>query len=275
MVAKTAEEALSAPDRWDPCYRIYTPFFALRLIWAALRTGSRARRIALLNRCRDYRSLARDPRLLALHRKLNAYLAEEAREWRSYSYGEGYFYQSLPSVGITGLRDTEGRVAAMGLRQRLAGKRVLDIGCNAGFVDLSIADAAQCVVGIDVNPHVIEIARLVARFQGASNLTFLVSPFEEFDLTDRFDSVLSFANHSTYDGNTRQSLQAYFQRCHDVLEPGGSLLFESHTPEHEGKQLEAVCSLIGNQFEIQERHVLDHGGYLDRNRTFVVARRLN
>lgn len=262
-----------AATDWDRHYARYSRRFAMRLTWTALRARSPARRRALLNRQRDYLALASDPARLALHRALNACLEREAAAWQSYAYGEGYFYQGLRAIGVTGLRDTETRVAAIDLRTRLASRRVLNIGCNSGFVDLAIADVAGAVVGFDPNPYMIDAARIAAEALDVRNVEFLVSSFEDFEVAGAFDAVLSFANHSTYDGNTRQTLEAYFDRCHDVLAPGGLLLFESHPPAHEGDQLETVCGLIDERFEIEERRILDRGTYLDRHRTFVAARR--
>lgn len=254
-------------------YDRYTFWAVPRLLFDAWRSRKPLRRLSLLNRYRDYLGLARNPDLLPVHRAINTQLAESARSWASYDYGEGYFYQSLPGLGISGLRDTAARVQAMRLRERLAGRRVLEIGCNSGFIALSIADVAAEVVGFDINPHLIGIAREAALSLKHQNLRFEVSTFEDFNESTTFDAVLSFANHSTYDGNTRQGIEEYFTRCRDLLAPGGLLLFESHTPSHEGDGLEGVIAVIGRLFAIHERHVLGSGSFLDRGRTFVVASR--
>jgi SAM-dependent methyltransferase len=258
---------------WDRQYQRYAPTFPLRLALKVLGTRSKLRKASLMNRQRDYMGLAGNAPLLGLHRTLNACMSRAASEWESYDYGEGYFYQSFAAIGLSGLRDTEARLEAIGLAARVAGRRVLEIGCNTGFISLSIAGAAERVVGFDLNPYLIEAAEAVAEFLEVSNTQFSVSSFEEFASSDRFDTVLSFANHSTYDGNTRQSLEEYFQRCHDLVAPGGSFLFESHPPALEGYGLDGVCDLIGQLFQIDERRVLEYGTTLDTGRTFIAARR--
>jgi len=242
-----------------------------RFLIDALLARRPLRRLSLLNHYRDYLDLAGHPDRLALHRKLNQHLHASAHAWDSYDYGEGYFYQSFPRIGISGLRDTAARVDAMGLRDRLAGLRVLEIGCNTGFVALSVADVAAEVVAFDINPHLVDIARTTAGYLGASNTRFDTCSFEDFTADAPFDAVLSFANHCTYDGNTRQNVEQYFTRCRDLLVPGGLLLFESHTPAYEGDGLPGVIETLGRWFTIREQRVLNVGTFLDRGRTFIVA----
>lgn len=254
-------------------YERYRLAGMLRFIWDGLRTREPRRRLALMNRQRDYQNLAGHPELMPLHLEMNRHLEAAAREWPSYDYGEGYFYQGCAVLGISGLRNTEARVRALALRRRLAGRRVLEIGCNTGFVALSVADVARQVVGFDPNPHLIDIARRAAAYLGHTCCDFQVTTFESFTAEEPFDVVLSFANHATYDGNTRQTLDEYFARCHALTRPGGWLLFESHPPQHEGDGLHDVLRIIERHYEIVERSELHQGTFLDRGRTFVAARR--
>src|SRR5439155_627214 len=165
---------------------------------------------------------------------MNRQLVLQADRWDSYDYGEGYYYQSSDELGITGLRDTTGRVEAFGLKELLTGRSVLEIGCNAGFLSIAIAPSARRLVAFELNPYLIAIGELGADFLGFHNVEFSVAAFEDFTTDETFDDVLSFANHHTYDGNTRQSLAEYFERCHTLTRPGGRLIFESHPPEIEG-----------------------------------------
>ncbi len=253
-------------------YERYSYRFLARLFADALLSRSRLRKLAIAHRQADYLRLARaDARLLALHARINRHLLAACEQWPSYDYGEGYFYQSLASIGVTGMRDTTARVEAMNLRAHVSGKRVLDIGCNSGFVALSIASAADQVTAFDVNPHLIAVARDAAEYLGLGNTDFSACSFEDFTARSPFEAVLSFANHSTYDGNTRQTIEQYFQRCGDLLAPGGLLLFESHTPQHEGDGLRHVREIIGRLFSVRNEQILDVGTFLDRGRTFIVA----
>ncbi len=253
-------------------YERYSYRFLARLFADALLSRGRLRKLAIAHRQADYLRLARaDERLLALHARINRHLMAAREQWSSYDYGEGYFYQSLDAIGVRGMRDTTARVEAMNLRTHVAGRRVLDIGCNSGFVALSIAPVAAHVTGLDINPHLIAVARDAADYLDLNNTDFSACAFEDFPARAPFDAVLSFANHSTYDGNTRQPIERYFQRCGDLLAPGGLLLFESHTPQHEGDGLQHVREIISRRFAVREKRILDVGSFLDRGRTFIVA----
>ena len=85
--------------------------------------------------------------------------------------------------------------------------------------------------------------------------------------------MLSFANHHTYDGNTRQSLEEYFARCHALTRPGGRLIFESHPPEIEGAHFGETVKIIERFYDIERNEVHDYGTFLDKNRRFIVATR--
>lgn len=259
--------------RYARYYERYCPLAPLVFARDGLLARSRVRRIALLNRMRDYLRLRDDPARLVLHAELNAHLFRQEHEWKTYDYGEGYFYQSLPMLGITGLRDSAARLEAMALASWVEGRRVLEIGCNAGFLSVMLAAHANHVHGIDINPHVIEIGRIAASALARRNATFECLPWEALEPNGEYGAVLSFANHSTYDGQTRQPAEAYFARCTRALEPGGLLLFESHAPAYEGRGLEMICEIISRQFEVLHRRVLRYGTFLDRGRTFVVARK--
>ena len=253
-------------------YEKYSVLGNFRFLFDALFARGRAQKMSLANRQRDYLRLAGHPDWLALHRDLNRCLVE-ANAWSGYDYGEGYYYQSFDRIGITGLRSTRERMEAMGVADLVKDKTVLDIGCNAGFVSLTIAEVARHVTGCELNPYLVDLAKRVAEHLGQQNATFFSSSFEDFVCQEPFDVILSFANHSTYDGKTRQTVEQYFQRCQSLLKPGGLLLFESHAPEYEGDGLEHVCSIIAERFGIQERRGLKRGTFLDQGRTFIVAQK--
>ena len=83
--------------------------------------------------------------------------------------------------------------------------------------------------------------------------------------------ILSFANHSTYDGNTEFTIKSYLEKISNFLEPGGLLLFESHAPNYEGEGLVEVCNLISEKFVIKSHKIIKTGSFLDRDRTFLVC----
>jgi len=252
-------------------YKKIGALFPLYLSWAALMERSSLRRLALINRQKDYAALTQTPKLHALHYEINRHLLAAADEWPHYDYGEGYFYQGLDSIGVRGFRDTRARMNVINLADAVDGKRVLDIGCNCGFVALCLAESAAAVTGMDVNPHLLRIGEAAAHHLGVNNVDLIPETFENWESPETFDVVCSFANHSTYDEQTKQGIDDYFQKCHSLLKQGGLFLFESHAPDFEGDKLIEVLNILQRFFMVKEKNVLEYGTFLDTGRTFVRA----
>ncbi len=73
----------------------------------------------------------------------------------------------------------------------LAGKTVLDIGCNAGFYAIEMARrGAERVVGIDSDPRYLAQARLAAEASGTKIELHLMSVYDVGRLGERFDFVI-------------------------------------------------------------------------------------
>lgn len=250
-------------------YNKYSLGTVLILMKDAIFCKSPIRRLSLANRLRDYIAVAGDPSLQALHAKLNQFLFDSINNWKSYDYGEGYFYQGLGGLHITGLRDTDSRIKFMELAEEVQGRRVLEVGCNAGFIAVSIAPRCKEIVAFDINPFLLSIAEEVRTYLGIANCHFMCTAFEDLVIAEKFDVVLSFANHSTYDKNTTQSVQSYFRQCWELLKPDGIFLFESHPPEHEGEGFKEVLRIIDHYFEIKKHVVHTKGTFLDQNRHFI------
>jgi SAM-dependent methyltransferase len=212
------------------------------------------------------------PSRRAHRRRLLQIIARARRDWPSADYGSGYLYQSFPALGLRGFRDTEARVAQMDIGRALAGRSVLEIGCNSGFLSLSLCAKARRYVAFDNNPFLIEMARLTQAELGDRIAEFRIEAMETFDDPERFDTVLSFANHSTWDGNMTLALETYFARLQALLVPGGALFFESHHPALENtQQLARTLDVMRGFFAIDEQRLLTKGSAWDRGRTFVRA----
>jgi hypothetical protein len=112
---------------------------------------------------------------------------------------------------------------------------------------------------------------LVADYLGLENVTFNDMSFESFESVKTYGAVCSFANHSTFDGNTQHTIEEYFDKCHRLLDSDGLFLFESHAPAYEGDRLESVLGLIEERFSIVEKTTLTTGKRYDDGRTLLVA----
>ena len=74
-----------------------------------------------------------------------------------------------------------------------AGMRVLDIGCGAGDVSLIAAELVGSegeIVGVDMNPEIVETARMRVREAGNDNVPFIAGDVQTLDLGERFDALV-------------------------------------------------------------------------------------
>ena len=79
----------------------------------------------------------------------------------------------------------------------LAGKRVLEIGCNAGIYAWHIAKVAKSYHGIDIGENFIRQARETAKFIQGAPTTFTVSALRDFPVeTENYDAI--FASYVLY-----------------------------------------------------------------------------
>jgi SAM-dependent methyltransferase len=233
---------------------------------------SRPETHATLFRVLDGMSAWLHPSRRLFRRELLRQLAEARQGWPSADYGAGYLYQSFPPLGLRGFRRSEERVAQMGIGPALKGRSVLEVGCNTGFLSLLLAPGTQRYLAFDNNPYLTSIAKLAQSAMGDHHVEFRTQTIEAFGADERFDVVLSFANHSTWDGNMTLELDDYFAKLHRLLAPGGTLFFESHHPVLENDtQLAGTLDCLSRLFTLKEQRRLGGASPWDRGRTFVRA----
>lgn len=95
---------------------------------------------------------------------------------------------------------------------RLAGRGVVDLGCNLGaYALLAARQGAARVVGVDIDLSVITGCRMLARDHGLRNIEFKVVDFLKTDLGERFDlgMLIDFIGRSVVaKGKVRACLEA-------------------------------------------------------------------
>ena len=70
---------------------------------------------------------------------------------------------------------------------------MLEIGCGTGIISLGIASKDSRVVGTDITPEMIAIARAKAREMALDNVTFRICDgYHQPDVDESFDMVLLF-----------------------------------------------------------------------------------
>lgn len=73
------------------------------------------------------------------------------------------------------------------------GMRVLDVGCGAGDVSLLLAELVGptgAVIGVDMNPVILDVARARVAEAGLTNVTFIESDLTDLRLDERVDALV-------------------------------------------------------------------------------------
>lgn len=94
---------------------------------------------------------------------------------------------------------------------------VLDAGCGTGRVAIELARRGLAVVGTDLDPDMIGLARAKA-----PALTWVHADLSELDLTTRFDAIVLAGNVMPYIARDRR--RAAVVACARHLMPGGRLI---------------------------------------------------
>ncbi|WP_297073433.1 HemK2/MTQ2 family protein methyltransferase [Thermococcus sp.] len=68
------------------------------------------------------------------------------------------------------------------------GERALDVGTGTGLIALLMAKKASYVLGVDINPKAVELARKNARLNGIKNVEFKLSDLFE-NVSGKFDVI--------------------------------------------------------------------------------------
>lgn len=107
---------------------------------------------------------------------------------------------------------------------RLVRGRVLDIGCGAGRVAIELQERGHEVVGIDVSPLALEVARR----RGAKDVRELAVT-QVGPTLGRFDTIVMFGNNCGLLGSHRRA-PWLLRRFKSVTSPAARILAESTNP---------------------------------------------
>jgi SAM-dependent methyltransferase len=133
------------------------------------------------------------------------------------------------------------RPAVLSLLPPVAGRRVLDAGCGPGVYAERLAEQGAEVVGIDVCPRMVELARLRLRGKATVVQADLGRPLD-FLAAASFDLVVSaLALDYVYDW------EGAFGEFHRVLREGGRFVFSVGHPSDEFHEHHPR----GNYFEVE------------------------
>jgi SAM-dependent methyltransferase len=141
-------------------------------------------------------------------------------------YGDDLVY--IHQAGFTDFA----RNAAPGILRIFRGKGiasglVVDIGCGTGVLTEELVAAGYRVLGIDISPSMLKIARKrvpAAAFRAASFLD------ARLPACDAITSVGECINYRLDPSNTSARLESFFARAYRALRPGGVLVFDFLEP---------------------------------------------
>jgi FkbM family methyltransferase len=185
------------------------------------------------------------------------------------NFGRGVFYQSLPSVGISGQRPTDERIKTYGLRNIIGSNTsVLDVGCNCGFFSLHLAQYVKEIDAIEPNASLAEIANHAKKYLSIDNCEFYNTTYSEFAGEKKYDLILSFAVHHW----VGVSIFEYAKSLSEILNVNGLVVMESHA-------LRTIDRWFGGKvavFELLGFKVINSGEVNDdpsMNRKFVILKK--
>jgi ubiquinone/menaquinone biosynthesis C-methylase UbiE len=126
------------------------------------------------------------------------------------------------------------------------GGGVLDLGCGPGLwaMELAFAHPRVQVVGVDINPNVVEFATIQAWSRGLENVRFRVMDvMQPLDFPDRSFDVIN-ARLIIW-GVLPEAWPRMLQECRRLLKPGGLVrLTEAEQPLTSSPAYEQICQLL-------------------------------
>lgn len=183
-------------------------------------------------------------------------------------------YQGLAKLGILGKRPVEKRAEIYGIAQFIKDHmRVLEIGCNSGFLALETASYAAHVTAFDADPIYIELGQLVKEHLGIQNCSLFARPVEQFQTDETYHAIISCAVH----GWIRIPFAEFIQRILGWLKPGGIFVFETHELDCHPEAAEQRKYLL-RYFDVLRQGYIDDADeslYQSEMREYLVLKKKN
>jgi SAM-dependent methyltransferase len=106
-------------------------------------------------------------------------------------------------------------------------ERVLDLACGSGPHSIEMARRGYSVVGVDIAPELLGIAREAAAEEpGDLDVTFVEADLRELDYEDEFDLVISLNDGAVGYFETEEENLRTFEVVAKVLKPGARHLMQ-------------------------------------------------
>jgi SAM-dependent methyltransferase len=141
-------------------------------------------------------------------------------------FAEGAAPEVIRILGRQGVHPPAARGAKDRPRSRRKAPRVVDVGCGSGILARHLVDARYTVVGFDISPAMIRLARVKV-----PEARFRVAPLTEARLP-RCAAVVAIGEVVSYVAATGRgagpppAIRTFFSRVHEALTPGGVFVFD-------------------------------------------------
>jgi ubiquinone/menaquinone biosynthesis C-methylase UbiE len=150
--------------------------------------------------------------------------------------------------------------------------RLLDVGCGTGrtLVQLAAAHPALDMIGVDLSPYYVEVAR--DALSRAPNAQLLALNAEDLPFKDGFFDIATSV--FTFHELPRSVRRRVVDEMKRVLRPGGLLVIEDSAQKHDGIELDYFMSRFSSEFHepYYDDYVRDSLEALLADRGFAVDR---
>jgi SAM-dependent methyltransferase len=151
---------------------------------------------------------------------------------------------------------------ALAMLGAAGGERVLDLACGTGRHALELARRGHRVVGVDISPDLLEIARADAS-AGSLEASFVELDLREMDFDEEFDLVLSLNDGAVGYFETEEENRRTFEVLARALRPGGGHLMqlpnvlyaEAHLPQKTWIEGDSMIELIDHRWDGRSRYL--------------------
>ncbi len=131
---------------------------------------------------------------------------------------------------------------------KAGGPGLLEVACGTGRVAIRLAQEGIRVLGLDISPHMLQVAR--QKSAGMPNIQWVQADMRSFELGQQFGLIL-IPGHAFQNLNTPQDQVACLECIRRHLAPGARLVV--HLDHQELAWLGGLVSGKGGQFEAEER----------------------
>jgi len=128
------------------------------------------------------------------------------------------------------------------------GGTVLEVACGTGRVAIRLAEAAAEVIGLDLSPQMLAVARKESA--GLANMHWVEADMRSFDLGERFELAI-IPGQAFHNLNTAQDQADCLGCIGRHLRPGGRLVIHLDPPDY--TWLGELLRDKGGQFEAAEQ----------------------